>query len=172
MPSKTKTAEGTQQDDIRERIRGIVSNATMWQLAPCKDDEEVAERSALYVEKCKAKATMLPTCEAYAMWLGCSLHQLRKWKNGTECSNEKKEVIQGIIMWISVVWLDARQQGIIKPADFIWYSKQWFEMREPDVHAVIDLKDPRKELPAASTVADKYLEDVGIKGLPNIPLKG
>lgn len=171
---KTKEAEAVKPDEVdelRERIRAIIKNAGSYAAPPCRDDQEVADRSAEYVAKCEAKATMLPTCEAYAMYLGASLHQLKKWKNGKECSQEKMETVQGIITWISVIWMDARQKGLLKPADFIWYSKQWFEMREPDVHAVVDVVDPRRELPSAASVADKYLEDVGVKGLPNIKPK-
>lgn len=155
------------EQDLRDRIREICHNAGTHARTPCRNDEEVAERCSEYIARCVERATMLPTCEALSLWLGTTLHQLRKWKNGTECSAERKEAVQGVITWISVVWLDARQKGIIKPADFIWYSKQWFEMREPDVHAVIDIADPRKELPSAASVADKYLEDVGVKGIPS-----
>ena len=168
MATKTKTAEQTDEKDVKQVIREICNNASGHAMPPCKDDAEVQARCAMYIDRCKERATMLPTCEAFALYLGATFWQLRKWKNGTECSADRKEAVQGVITWISIVWLDARQKGIVKPADFIWYSKQWFEMREPDVHAVLELNDPRKELPPAESIADKYLEDVGIKGLPKV----
>ena len=51
-------------------------------------------------------------------------------------------------------------QQVIGATPYIWYSKQWFDMKEPDTRLTLDAITPLKELQSAESVKLKYLTDL------------
>ena len=167
MASKTKvkdpvlTEDGVSSDvdSKTEPIRRIISQASKWRQKPYRDDDELEERCELFINLVSAKdPPELPTAEALAMFLGISFHKLRKMTRGEGCSERAQTAVQKVITWESAIWGQASIQSIFKPANYIWYSKNWFEMREPDARLTLNLPSPLKELPSIEQLEEKYAE--------------
>lgn len=167
MPKTTKTrvktsvTENAQSDDARSEIAKIISDVGAWKQPPFSSEEEFAERCGLFKNLVAAKGDSLPTIEAFAMFLGTSYHTLRKWSKGEDCPESRKLKVQEVITWACAIWTEAMLKKVTHPTPYIWYSKQWFDMREPDSKVMLDMVSPLKELPAASSLAQKYLADLG-----------
>jgi hypothetical protein len=164
MAKRTKTVvtEGGVSSDAytsEDKLRHIISQAGQWKQAPCRDDDELEERCGLYKNLIAAKdPPELPTAEGLAMFLGLSFYKLRRFTKGEDCSKQAHEAVQGTMTWIVQIWTQALTQGLVEKVPYIWYSKQWFEMREPDNRLTISLPSPLKELPSAEQVALKYAD--------------
>ena len=161
-PRRTKVGvtENAQSTDTRSKIAKIISDVGAWKQPPFKTEEEMAERCELFENLVAAKGN-LPTIEAFAMFLGTSYHTLRKWSKGDDCPEDRKKRVQEVITWACAIWTEAMTQNALGATPYIWYSKQWFDMREPDSKVMLDMVSPLKELPAASSLAEKYLVDLG-----------
>ena len=163
MPRKSKTGvtQNGVSDDTKSAISKIISNAGAWKQAPFASEEEFAQRCELFKNLVAAKGETLPTVEAFSMFQGASYHNIRKWSKGEDCPEERKLRIQDVITWACAIWTDAMTHNLVGYTAYIWYSKQWFDMREPDSKVMLDMISPLKELPSTSSLAQKYLEDIG-----------
>lgn len=142
-----------------EQLRRIISHAGQWKQKPCRSDDELAERCELYKNLIAAKEPPeLPTAETLAMFLGVSFHKLRRYSKGEDCSKQVHDAVQETITWITAIWTQALTNKLVEKVTYIWYSKNWFEMREPDNRLTINLPSPLKELPSAEQVALKYAD--------------
>ena len=161
-PRKTKVGvtENAVTDDIKGKWGEINSNVGSWKQPPFKTEQEFAERCELFENLIVAKGEP-PTVEKLAMFLGTSFHKLRKWSKGEDCPEARRDKIQDVITWIAAIWTDAMLLKVTAPTLNIWYGKQWFDQREPDSKVMLDMVSPLKELPAASSLAEKYLVDLG-----------
>ena len=160
--SKTVVAEGGVADDAemsKDKLRQIISRAGQWKQPPCKSDNELEERCELYKNIVATKEPPeLPTAESLAMFLGVSFHNLRKMTKGEDCSKQAYEAVTNTITWIASIWLQGVANKLVEKVTYIWYSKNWFEMREPDNRLTFNIISPLKELPSAEQVALKYAD--------------
>lgn len=160
--SKAVVIEDGVADDAMtgdDKLRLIISRASQWHQKPYASDEELEERVALYKNLIAAKdPPELPTAESFAMFLGISFQKLRRCIKGDDCSKQAHDTIQGAMTWQAAVWTQALAQKLVDKVTYIWYSKQWFEMREPDNRLTISMPSPLKELPSAEQVALKYAD--------------
>ena len=160
--TKQVVAEGGVADDgitSNDKLRFIISRAGQWKQKPCLSDDELEERCEVYKNIIASKEPPeIPTAESLAMFLGLSFHKLRKISKGEDCTKQAHEAVQSTITWIASIWLQGVTEKIIEKVTYIWYSKNWFEMREPDNRLTFNIISPLKELPSAEQVALKYAD--------------
>lgn len=160
--TKQVISEGGVADDAptsNDKLRYIISRAGQWKQEPCLSDDELEERCEIYKNIVAAKEPPeIPTAESLAMFLGMSFHKLKKISKGEDCSKQAHEAVQKTITWIASIWLQGVSNKIVEKVTYIWYSKNWFEMREPDNRLTFNLISPLKELPTAEQVALKYAD--------------
>ena len=144
-------------DASRLQMRRIISHAGAWKQKPYKDDDELEERCGIYKNLIAAKdPPEMPTAESFAMFLGISFYKLRKMTKGDGCTERAQKLVQDVITWMSAIWSQASVQNMITPVNYIWYGKNWFEMREPDTRLTFGIASPLKELPTIAQLEDKY----------------
>ena len=163
MATNTKTKDSTKPrkgDETKAQLAKIISDITMWKQPPFSSEEEFAQRCNEYMALIEAKGESYPTCEAFALYLGTSYHKLRKWSKGEDCPEARKDKVQEVITWACAIWTEAMTQQVIGATPYIWYSKQWFDMKEPDTRLTLDAITPLKELQSAESVKLKYLTDL------------
>ena len=164
MARKTKqviTEGGVSSDAFTsdDKLRKIISQASLWKQKPCRDDDELEERCEIYKNLIAAKEPAeLPTAESLAMFLGLSFYKLRRFTKGEDCSKQAHEAVQNIMTWITAIWTQSLTQGLVDKVTYIWYSKNWFEMREPDARLTLNMPSPLKELPTAEQIKLKYAD--------------
>ncbi len=169
--AKNKTVvvqDGVADDALTgdDKLRIIISRASQWKQPPCKNDDELTERCELYKNLIAAKdPPELPTAESVSMFLGLSYHKFRRYSKGDDCSKQVHDAVQNIITWAAAIWTQALANKLIDKVTYIWYSKNWFDMREPDNRLTISLPSPLKELPSAEQVALKYADIPEAKAL-------
>ena len=166
---KTKQAvaeDGVASDakEARENIkRRIINEQGRWMQRPCSTDAEVISRIAEFKNIIAlTDPPELPLCESLCQYLGMSFHKMRKQLKGEDCSLTRQNALQEAVTWIASIWAQLTAVNELYFGLFVWYSKQWFEMREPDTKLVLDAVSPLKELAPAKEAAQKYLADLGI----------
>lgn len=166
---KTKTViaeDGVASDakEQREQVkRRVINDAGKWLQRPCKNDAEVEDRIGQFKSIiASTDPPELPLVESLAQFLGMSFHKFRKCLKGDDCSPRRQNALQEAVTWISGIWAQLASLNEIYFGLFVWYSKNWFDMREPDSRLVLDAVSPLKELAPAKEVAAKYLTDLGI----------
>lgn len=173
--TKTVTTEGGVSSDAftsEDKLRRIISQAGMWKQKPCRDDDELEERCELYKNLIAAKEPAeLPTAESLAMFLGLSFYKLRRFTKGEDCSKQAHEAVQNVMTWITAIWTQSLTQGLVEKVTYIWYSKNWFEMREPDTRLTLSMPSPLKELPTAEQIKLKYADIPEAKLIKDTPEK-
>lgn len=165
--TKTVVAENGVASDVqqaRDNIkRRIINEQGRWLQKPCRNDQEVEDRIGQYKSIiASTDPPELPLCESLAQFLGMSFHKFRKCLKGDDCSPRRQNALQEGVTWISSIWEQLTAVNELYFGLFVWYSKQWFDMREPDSRLVLDAVSPLKELAPAKEVAAKYLTDLGI----------
>lgn len=175
MPSK-RTKVGVTENFISDEERGkwgdVINDVGGWEQPRFKTEAEFIERCALFKNLIAAKA-QAPTVEKFARFQGTSFHKIRKWSKGEDCPESRRDAIQDIITWMAAIWADAQMNKLMTDTRYIWYSKNWFDMKEPDTRLAVDLVTPLKELQSAENVKMKYLKDLeesekGAKKLPKL----
>lgn len=164
---KTVVAENGIADDALDAKsfrRKILAESGKWTQKPCKDDDEIAERIGIYKNLIASlDPPEVPLVETLAQFLGISFHKFRKCLKGEYGTERRQIMLQDAVTWIAGVWAQLSASNLLYFGMYSWYSKQWFDMREPDSKLVLDAVSPLKELAPAKEVAAKYLEDLGVK---------
>lgn len=163
--ARTKTSAFTENgvasdaNESKSQLRRIISHASAWKQPTFKDADDLEERCALYKNLIASKdPPEMPTAESFAMFIGVSFHKLRRFTKGDGCSERVTDLVQGVITWMSSIWVQASAQKLITQTDYIWYSKNWFEMREPDARISFGMLNPLKELPTIQQLEEKYTD--------------
>lgn len=148
-------------------LRQIISQAGQWRQPRWVDEDELAERCSTYKSLIALKdPPEIPTAESFSMFIGVSYRTLKKYKTGESCSERVQELVYDVLTWMEGIWVQASAQDIISVANYIWYSKQWFDMKEPDSKVTLNLPSPLKELPSTDSVLAKYGDLPEVKKLP------
>ena len=162
---KQAVAEGGVADDKESSQsirRKILADSGKWLQRPCRNDDEVEERISEYKSIIALQEPAeLPLVETLAQYLGISYHKFRKFVKGEEGTERRQALLQGAVTWIAGVWGQLVTVGDLYFGVYVWYSKQWFDMREPDSKLVLDAVSPLKELASSKDIAQKYLADLG-----------
>lgn len=162
---KQAVAEGGVADDTKDSKslrRKIMSEAGKWKQSPCRSDDEVAERIEQYKNIIVLQEpSEVPLVETLAQFLGISYHRFRKCIKGEDGTERRQILLQNAVTWIAGIWAQLCSDGELYFGLFVWYSKQWFDMKEPDSKLVFDAVSPLKELASSKDVAAKYLAELG-----------
>lgn len=151
----------SQVDNIK---RKIINDQGRWKQEPCRDDAEVIDRISQFKSIIAlTDPPEIPFVESLAQFLGMSFHKFRKTLKGDDCSVVRQNALQEAVTWIASIWGQLCSMGELYFGLFVWYSKQWFDMREPDTKLVLDAVSPLKELAPAKEAAAKYLADLGVE---------
>ena len=156
---KVGVTENAVTDDERGKWGAIINDVGAWEQLPFKTEAEFAERCALFKNLIAAKSEV-PTVEKFARFQGTSYHKLRKWSKGEDCPEARRDAIQDVITWACAIWTEGLLKKAMNPTTYIWYSKNWFDMKEPDTRLALDVITPLKELQSAESVKLKYLADL------------
>lgn len=156
---KTEFAEGGQTATPKNDIAEIINSVSAWKKPAYKDEDEAEARVAEYFNLCVLKGEM-PLFETLCLYLGISDDKGQEYARGENCSGRMAALMQHALTMLKAMEGKAVYAGKIRDVPYIWRSKQYFGYREPnskleDLLAMNVLKD----LPSASVVATKYLDD-------------
>lgn len=157
--SKTSVTEDGVNSAPKDPYGKLINNASFWIREEVDTDEEIEARATEFRNLCAARSE-LPIVENFCLFLGVSLDKARDWLKSDAISAKRKKVLGAVITWSAAVLTQAWQQGLIGDVKYIWYSKQWYGMREPEATINIGGANPLKELPSVASVAERYLVDV------------
>lgn len=126
---------------------------------PVKSDEEVKERINLYFAKCEAQA-IPPSVEALCIYMGISTEDGKAWSKGEGISKERYGHWHKAMTIIEDVDQKLVTLGILPQVQYIWRSKNFYNMREPSSRMEIIGNNPLKDLPSLENIQKKYLGDL------------
>ena len=138
----------------------IVTKTSFWQREPIETDEELEQRIAEYKNLC-AERDHLPKVETLCLYLGIPVTLFKSWQQGVDCSERRKNAIEMAQTWILAVETEGLYEGIVQNVPYIWRSKQYHDMKEPNSDVNINIgRSPLKMLPTIEAIAAAgYLED-------------
>lgn len=156
---KQSIAENGMTDDPTNVYGELINNASFWIREEATTDAEIDARAVEFRNLCASRSE-LPIVENFCLFLGTTLDTVRNWIKSDNVSQKRKAVLGAVITWAAAIWTQAWHKGIVRDVTYIWYSKQWYGMREPDTTINLGGANPLKELPSAASVAQAYLVEV------------
>lgn len=157
---KTETAENGQTRTPKNDTAKMISDSSYWdQEVGELTDDEVAAKISEYFSLCAHKGEF-PIFETLCLFLGISDEEGLEWSRGENCSVRRKKLIARALTRMKAIEGKALYANAIPYVPSIWRSKQYFGYREPDPKITLQSASPLKELPSASSVAERYLTDV------------
>lgn len=158
--NKTSYAENGRSSAPEGRFAEIISSTSFWQKEPCKDDAEIEQRLAEF-KNLAAERDKLPTVENMCLYLGATLDEFKAWQKGVDCSERRKRAIGQAVTWLAAVEANAVYSNLVRDVPYIWRSKQYYDMKEPNSDVNINIgRSPLKMLPTIDAiVAQGYLTD-------------
>lgn len=157
--SKTEYSEGGRASHPKTDIGKRISDTSAWLRNKCASDDEVLARIAEYRDLCALKEEY-PSVENLCLYLGISYVEMREWRSGEKCSKKVKDAIDICFTWILSLDNQRANANEMPYVMRIWGGKQNHGEREPNSKLEDLLAGSLlKELPSASNVAQRYLED-------------
>lgn len=157
--SKTEHAENGQTTTPKNDIAKLINSVSAWAMPEIKSDDEAEARIGEYFNLCVSKGEM-PMFETLCLYLGISDDKGKGYCQGEGCSSRLAKLMQNALTRLKAVEGKAVYAGAIRDVPYIWRSKQYFGYREPN-SKLEDLLAGNllKELPSASSIAQRYLAD-------------
>lgn len=158
MAKKNYDPEAEQQ--LRsEAITEAIRSSLQFLAEPVKTDDEVKQRINLYFAKCESQA-LPPSVEGLCICMGISTEDGKAWCKGEGISRERYALWHKAMTIIEDVDQKLVTLGILPQVQYIWRSKNFYNMREPSSRMEILGNSPLKDLPTLENIQKKYLGDL------------
>ena len=157
---KTTYAEDGQTPEPKNDIAEIINSVNAWAKPEIENEDQAEQRISEYFNLCVLKGEM-PMFETLCLYLGISDDKGKDYCVGEGCSGRMTRLMQNALTVLKATEGKAVYKGMIRDVPYIWRSKQYFGYREPNSKIEdILLGNVLKDLPSATSVAQRYLTDI------------
>lgn len=143
----------------RTQISEAISSSLQFLAEPAKTDDEVKERINVYFAKCESQA-LPPSIEGLCLCLGITTEEGKAWSKGETITKDRYRIWHTALTVLEDVDQKLVTLGYLPQVQYIWRSKNFYNMREPSSRMEIIGNSPLRDLPTLDSIKAKYLTDI------------